>query len=105
MKVALPRSRGDGLFLFLAGELFHATQRVEAGQPVSEKDAVEVVELVLERASREARGLDPDLLAVAVAALDDDRLRPLDLADPARIAEAALVAELRAFLLDDLGVD
>src|SRR5690348_12296058 len=94
-RAPLPRRGRDGLFLLLADQVLHPPQRIETGQPVGEEDAVEVVELVLERASRESRGLDPDLLAVAVAALDDDRLRPLDLAHPARVAEAALVAELR----------
>src|SRR5439155_8373461 len=92
------------LFLFLAGELFHATQRVEAGQPVSEKDAVEVVQLVLERTSSEAVRLDANLFAMAVAAFDDHYLRSLHLAHPTRVAQAALVTDLDSFLLHNLRI-
>jgi hypothetical protein len=63
-----------------------------------------VVQLVLEGPGREAGRLDANLLAVAVAPLDHHGLRALHLADPTRIAEAALVPRLAPFLLHHLGV-
>src|SRR4029077_9726986 len=96
LKVVLPRGRRDGLFPLLALQLLDAAQRVEAGQLVGGENAVEVVQLVVKRAGREPGGLDPDLLAVPVPSLDHDHLRALDLADPSGLAQAALVADLRA---------
>src|SRR5712672_665115 len=96
----LARGRGDGPFL-----LFYAAKRVEARQPVSEEDTVQVVELVLKGARGEARGLDAHLFTVPVETLDDHRLIPLDLADPARLAQATLVPDLAPGGLDDHRVD
>jgi len=101
----LARGRGDGLFLLVFLELFHTTQRVEARQPVGEEDPVQVVELVLKGARGEARRLDAHLFAMPVESFHDDSLVALDLADPARLAQAALISHLASLGLDDHRVD
>src|SRR5579864_83509 len=95
--------RGAGLLL-VGLQLVDAAQGVEVRQPVDEQDAVEVVDLVLERASGEAGRLDAHFLPAPVAPFHDHRLVARNLADPARIAQTALVADLDAVALDDLRV-
>src|SRR5260221_12907994 len=82
--------RGRDLILLVLG--LELAEGVEARQAVDEEDPVEMVELVLVGAGREAGRLDADLLAVAVAALDRHVLVAGHLAHPARVAEASLVA-------------
>src|SRR5438046_8426187 len=47
---------------------FHLAQRVETGQPVGEEDAVEVIDLVLDRARQQRVALDAPRLPLAVEA-------------------------------------
>src|SRR5712692_1292572 len=105
LKVVRPLRGLDGGVAALADHIFDAAQRVEARQAVGEEDTVEVIQLVLKSAGGEPGGLDAHLFAMAVASLDHDTLRPLDLADPSRLAQAAFVADLRTLFLDHLWID
>ena len=64
-----------------------------AGGAVEDQDPVEVVDLVLEDARLEPRGLDRDRLALDVAAGDAGVQRPLDVHRHPRQAEAALLGQ------------
>src|SRR5690606_23717153 len=73
---------------------------LERADPIDEEDAVQVVDLVLERTGQEPLGLDPDGPAVPVQPLDDDAGRALDDllqlrdADPPLSVSLVLVARL-----------
>ena len=60
---------------------------------------------MLERARGEPARFDADFLAAPAPAFDHHRLVARHLAHPARVAEAPLVPDLHAVVLDDLGVD
>src|SRR5918998_1072822 len=77
-----------------------------AGEPVEEHLAVEVVDLVLQRAGHQAGARQPQRLAVHVEALDDGLHRPHRGRPQARDGQAALVAVLGLLgQLDDPRVD
>ena len=59
-------------------------------------DAVEMIDLVLERAREQSRALDRPLDAVAVETLHDRPLRPDDGGIEARHAQAAFFLDLHA---------
>src|SRR5690606_6193886 len=72
---------------------------------VGEEDAVQMIDLVLEDDGEIALGLDPHRLVVHVDRLDRHAPGTLDIAGPARNAEAALRPDLRPARLDDLRVE
>src|SRR5690606_30565694 len=67
---------------------------LERADPIDEEDAVQVVDLVLERTGQEPLGLDPDGPAVPVQPLDDDAGRALDDLLQPRDAETPLLVSL-----------
>src|SRR5438309_4775268 len=84
---------------------FDFAQRIETGQPIGEEDAVEVVDLVLDRARQERIALDLHRLALTIESAGHHLHVPLDLADIPRYREAAFQADLLALPLDHLRVD
>src|SRR5437588_12735896 len=80
------RKRGSGadefrFFLLLLG--FDFAQRLETGEAVGEKDAVQVIDLVLDGTRQQRVALDLYRLAVAVQGAGHDLHVPLDLPDVA----------------------
>ena len=73
--------------------------------PVNEEDAVQVVNLVLQDARRQALAPDPHGLAERVHRLDHDLGGPLHVPLQAGDAQAALHPDLRPLALQNLGVD
>src|SRR6266480_6533723 len=84
---------------------FHLAQRVETGQPIGEEDAVEVIDLVLDRARQQRVALDLHRLPLAVEATRHHLHVAFDFADVARYREATFQADLLAFPLHHLRVD
>src|SRR5206468_9570671 len=79
---------------------------LHGAQVVEEQDAVEVVDLVLDRAGLVAAHLGAVPLAVPVQRLDHHAHRPLDVAEDLRDREAPLLPDLGfGAALDDRGVD
>ena len=68
-------------------------------QAVDEQDAIQVVELMLKGARGEPVRLDAHLLPRRLRPLHYNRFVPRHLAHPARVAEAALVADLHTIAL------
>src|ERR1700716_3683526 len=81
---------------------FHFSQRVEAGEPVGEENAVEVVDLVLDRARQQRITLDLHRLAVAVEPARNHLHVAFDLAHIAGYREATLQTDLLALPLHHL---
>src|SRR5438876_1927879 len=68
---------------------FHFAQRVETGQPVGEEDAIEVIDLVLDRARQQRVALDLHRLPLAVEAARHDLHVASDFADVSLHGEAS----------------
>src|ERR1700736_6686600 len=77
-------SGADEFRFFLLLLWFDLAQRLEAGQPVGEENAVQVIDLVLDRPRQERIALDLHRLAVPVESARHHLHVPLDLAYVAR---------------------
>ena len=72
----------------------HGLLALVARGAIEDQDAVEVVDLVLDDAGLEPRGLDEDVLAVRILGANADMDRPLDVDVHAGQAQAALLEGL-----------
>src|SRR5919201_2517067 len=105
-KTTRGRGLSDGRRLFLLVELLDPAQEIERGKPIDVQDAVEVIELVLERAREEPFRSRGEAFPVAVQRAHPHHYRPLDVDQVNRDGEAALRPRLRLLgALDDLGID
>src|SRR5690349_8553826 len=91
--------------LVLVLELAHRDELVHRVEIVDVQLAVQVVQLVLERAAQQPGARDLDLLADAVLRDDPDLLLPGHVRDVARDRQAALEVAVVTGGPDDLGVD
>src|SRR5438105_15865481 len=93
----------DDVRLLLAADWFDLAQRALVDSR-GEEDAVEMIDLMLNRASQQPVALDPHLLAATVDALGDHALAASHLTNEAGHREAAFEADLLAFAPNHLGI-
>src|SRR6202011_1499432 len=97
--------RADEFRFFLLLLWLDLAQCLEAGQPVGEEDAVQMIDLVLDRPRQERIAFDLHRLAVSVESARHYLHVPLDLADVAGNRQTALQPDLFTLVLDHLGID
>src|SRR5438309_4620796 len=93
----------DDVRLLRAADRFDLAQRALVDSR-GEEDAVEMIDLMLNRTRQQPIALDPHLLAAAVDALGHHALAARHLADEAGHREAAFEADLFTFAPHHLGI-